>query len=69
MSWSARTGSTRLANPKSITFTWPCVNITLEGFKSRCTKPLPCASSNASATSPEIRKASGRGKLPERNLA
>ena len=47
------------ARPKSSTFTVPLdVSLTLAGFRSRCTMPLSCAASSASAICLAIRKAS-----------
>src|ERR1700693_3797369 len=47
------------ASPKSSNFVVPpLVNITLPGFRSRCTMPLRCALSRASATSIPMRRVS-----------
>ena len=51
------------ARPKSSTLTVPsAVNLTLAGFRSRWTMPLPCAASSASAICRRSRSASSSGR-------
>ena len=56
---------TCLASPKSSSFTEPSVvTMMLAGFRSRCTTPLRCAASNASAICVASRTASAAGCGP-----
>ena len=57
--------ATALASPKSSTFTMPSgVILMLAGFRSRCTMPLSCAASSASAICRAMVRASFSGMGP-----
>ena len=55
---------TRVAMPKSSTFTPIVVSMMLPGVMSRCTKPIRCAAASASATCAQTSSASGQGSGP-----